>query len=154
MELMLGKLLPYFLIGMVDALICLGLAVFWFAVPFRGTVLTLMFTSALFLLVVLSIGYLVSVAIRSQVGASQIALLITMLPTTLLSGFTFPIDQMPAVIQAITYLVSARYYVVILKAIFLKGSGLVALAVPIACLALYAIVLVVLAARAFRKTLD
>ena len=77
-----------------------------------------------------------------------------MLPTTLLSGFTFPIDQMPAVIQAITYLVSARYYVVILKAIFLKGSGLVALAVPIACLALYAIVLVVLAARAFRKTLD
>jgi ABC-2 type transport system permease protein len=103
---------------------------------------------------VLCIGYCVSVAIRSQVGASQIALIVTMLPTTLLSGFSFPIDQMPRLVQDVTYLVSARYYVTILKGIFLKGAGVAELAVPIACLALYAMVLVVLAARSFRKTLD
>ncbi len=154
MELMIGKLLPYFCVGLADAAICLALAVFWFDVPFRGTVATLFFTTSLFLLVVLSIGYIVSVSIRSQVGASQIALLLTMLPTTLLSGFAFPIDQMPALVQGVTFLVSARYYILILKAVFLKGSGLTALALPILCLALYALVLVVLAARAFRKTLD
>jgi ABC-2 type transport system permease protein len=154
MELMIGKLAPYFFIGMVDAAICLALAVGWFEVPFRGTLLTLLLTTSLFLTVVLCIGYCVSVAIRSQVGASQIALIVTMLPTTLLSGLSFPIDQMPRLVQDVTYLVSARYYVTILKGIFLKGAGVAELAVPIACLALYAMVLVVLAARSFRKTLD
>ena len=154
MELMLGKLLPYFIIGLMDASICLALAVFWFEVPFRGALATLFFTTSLFLMVVLCIGYLVSVSIRSQVGASQVALLLTMMPTTLLSGFAFPIDQMPAAVQAVTFLVSARYYVLILKSVFLKGSDLLALAVPIACLGLYAGVIVVLAARSFRKTLD
>ena len=154
MELMLGKLLPYFFIGLMDAAICLALAVFWFDVPFRGTLFTLFFTTSLFLLVVLCIGYLVSVSIRSQVGASQIALLLTMMPTTLLSGFAFPIDQMPALVQGATFLVSARYYVLILKSVFLKGSGLADLAIPILCLALYAAVIVYFAARAFRKTLD
>jgi ABC-2 type transport system permease protein len=154
MELMIGKLCPYFVIGMTDAAICLALAVGWFGVPFRGTVLTLLITTCLFLMVVLCIGYYVSVSIRSQVGASQVALIITMLPTTLLSGFSFPIDQMPAFVQQVTYLVSARYYVTILKAIFLKGSTVAELWVPIACLAAYALAMVVLAARAFRKTLD
>lgn len=154
MELMIGKLAPYFVVGMLDAAICLALAVGWFQVPFRGTVVTLMLTTALFLIVVLCIGYCVSVALRSQVGASQVALVLTMLPTTLLSGFSFPIDQMPAVVRDVTYLVSARYYVTILKAVFLKGSTLAELAVPVACLAAYAVALVVLAARAFRKTLD
>jgi ABC-2 type transport system permease protein len=154
MELMLGKLMPYFVIGMLDAAICLALAVFWFNVPFRGTLATLFFTTSLFLIVVLCIGYYVSVSIRSQVGASQIALLLTMLPTTLLSGFAFPIDQMPLFVQGVTYLVSGRYYVTILKSVFLKGSGAVELAAPMLCLALYATVLVVLAARSFRKTLD
>jgi ABC-2 type transport system permease protein len=154
MELMLGKLLPYFVIGLIDAAICLALAVFWFDVPFRGTLATLFFTTSLYLTVVLCIGYYVSVSIRSQVGASQIALLLTMLPTTLLSGFAFPIDQMPALVQGVTYLVSARYYVTILKSVFLKGAGVGELAVPMLCLTLYAMVLVVLAARSFRKTLD
>jgi ABC-2 type transport system permease protein len=154
LELMLGKLLPYFAIGMIDAAICLALAVFWFDVPFRGTLATLFFTTSLFLIVVLCIGYYVSVSIRSQVGASQVALLLTMLPTILLSGFAFPIDQMPSLVQGVTYLVSGRYYVTILKSVFLKGAGAVELAVPILCLALYAVVLVVLAARSFRKTLD
>ncbi len=102
----------------------------------------------------LSIGYLLSVLIRSQVGASQIALLLTMLPTTLLSGYIFPIDQMPTVIQDITYLIYSRYYVTIVKALFLKGSGLAALSTPILFLIVYTCAVVFLATRAFRKRLD
>ncbi len=154
LELMLGKLLPYFVVGLVDAGICLALAVFWFQVPFRGTLLALLLTTALFLTVVLCIGYFVSASIRSQVGASQVALLLTMLPTTLLSGFSFPIDQMPIAVQSVTYLVSGRYYVTILKGLFLKGAGWDALLFPIACLALYTATMVLLASRAYRKTLD
>jgi len=154
MEVMLGKLLPYFAIGLLDAVFCLLFAVFWFDVPFRGTLVALFFTTSLFLVVVLGIGYLISVAIRSQLGASQVALLLTMLPTSLLSGYAFPIDQMPAPIQAVTYLVYARYYVTILKSIFLKGSGIADLAAPITMLALYALVIAFFATRAFRKTLD
>ena len=154
MEVMLGKLLPYFAIGMFDAALCVAFALLWFQVPFRGALITLFLTTALFLVVVLGIGYLISVSIRSQLGASQIALLLTMLPTTLLSGYAFPIDQMPAPIRALTYLVHARYYVTIIKGVFLKGLGLVDLATPILALTLYAAVITFLAARAFKKTLD
>ena len=127
---------------------------FWFQAPFNGAVTTLILTTALFLLVVLGLGYLISAGIRSQVGASQVALLVTMLPTTLLSGFTFPIDQMPAPIRAITFLVHSRYYVTILKSIFLKGSSLLQLGLPILMLVIYAAIIGILATRAFRKTLD
>ena len=152
-ELMIGKIAPYVLIGMIDAAFCLAIAVFWFEAPFRGEVFTLFVTTLLFLIVVLGVGYYISASIRSQVGASQVALLVTMLPTTLLSGFAFPIDQMPRPIQAVTYLVHSRYYMTILKAIFLKGSGLGDLIAPIAALTLYAVVIGILATRAFRKTL-
>jgi ABC-2 type transport system permease protein len=153
MELMAGKILPYFLIGMFDAALCLAIAVFWFETPFRGSITTLFLTTSLFLIVVLGVGYFISASIRSQIGASQIALVVTMLPTTLLSGFAFPIEQMPDAVQAITYLVPARYYFAILKAIFLKGSGLGDLITPIVLLAIYAAIIGLLAARAFRKTL-
>ncbi len=153
MELMVGKILPYFVIGLVDAAFCLLIAVFWFEAPFRGAVTTLFLTTSLFLVVVLGLGYFISASIRSQVGASQIALVATLLPTTLLSGFAFPIEQMPAAIQWLTYLVPARYYFEILKSVFLKGSGLGDLLEPIALLALYAAVIGLLAARAFRRTL-
>jgi ABC-2 type transport system permease protein len=154
MELMMGKILPYFVIGLLDAAFCLMIAVFWFEAPFRGAVSTLFLTTSLFLIVVLGLGYFISASIRSQVGASQIALVATLLPTTLLSGFAFPIEQMPTPIQWLTYLVPARYYFTILKSVFLKGSGIADLLTPIGLLALYAAVIGLLAARAFRKTLD
>jgi ABC-2 type transport system permease protein len=153
-EVMVGKLAPYLVVGWIDAAFCLVLASWWFEVPFRGTIFTLFVTTSLFLVVVLGIGYLLSVVIRSQIGASQVALLLTLLPTTLLSGYVFPIDQMPAVVQDITYLVYSRYYVTIVKAVFLKGSGIPALAVPTIFLFVYAAAVMVLAARAFRKRLD
>jgi ABC-2 type transport system permease protein len=153
-EVMFGKLLPYLVLGWIDAAFCLLIAVLWFEVPFRGTIFTLFVTTTLFLIVVLSIGYLLSVVIRNQLGASQIALLVTMLPTTLLSGYVFPIDQMPVIVQKITYLIYSRYYVTIIKAVFLKGADLSALATPILFLVVYAFAVVFLAARAFHKTLD
>jgi ABC-2 type transport system permease protein len=154
LEVMLGKLVPYFAIGFADAVFCLVGAVYWFHVPFRGSLPTLAATTALFTLVVLGIGYLMSVRIRSQLGASQVALLLTMLPTTMLSGYTFAIEQMPAPIRAVTLLVYARYYVTILRSVFLKGSTLADLAAPMAALALYALIIGWLSVRAFRKHLD
>jgi ABC-2 type transport system permease protein len=153
-EVMLGKLVPYFLIALIDAAFCLLVTIFWFQVPFRGSVTTLVMTTALFAVVVLGIGYLLSVRIRSQLGASQIALILTMLPTTMLSGYTFPIDQMPAPVRAVTFLVYARYYVSILRSIFLKGSSLEDLAGPLLGLVIFAVVIAYLAAIAFRKRLD
>jgi len=152
-EIMLGKLLPYFGIGLLDAALCVTIAVGWFGVPFRGTLAMLFSTTALFLIVVLGVGYIISILTRNQLGASQIALLVTLLPTTLLSGFAFPIDQMPAPIRLLTWVVYGRYYVTILKAIFLKGAGPRELAVPIVALVVYAAVIAVLATRAFRKRL-
>lgn len=153
-EFMTGKLLPYFMIGLFDAAFCLCAAVFWFQVPFRGGIATLILTTALFTLVVLGIGYLVSVRIHSQRGASQIALILTMLPATLLSGFTFPIDQMPAALQSFTLIVYARYYVTIVRAVFLKGSTMGDLILPVLALVVYATVIMWLAARSFHKRLD
>ena len=154
MEVMLGKLAPYFVIGLLDAAFCLIFGVFWFGVPFRGAVSTFFVATALFLVVVLGIGYLISVKIKSQVGAAQIGLLVTLLPTALLSGYAFPIDQMPPPVQAVTYLVFARYYVTALKALFLKGSGIFDLAPQLLAMVVYAAVVAFLAARAFRKNLD
>ncbi|AIO70471.1 ABC transporter permease [Burkholderia oklahomensis] len=153
-ELMLGKVIPYFAIGFVDAAFCLLTTVYWFGVPFRGSLLTLIATTALFTLVVLGIGYLMSVRIRSQLGASQVALLLTMLPTTMLSGYAFAIEQMPVPIQAVTLVVYARYYVTILRSVFLKGGPFSNVAAPFAALALYALVIGWLSVRAFRKHLD
>jgi len=152
-EVMFGKLLPYLVLGWVDAAFCLVMAALWFAVPFRGTLFALFLTTTLFLLLVLSIGYLFSVLIRSQVGASQIALVVTLMPAMLLSGYVFPIDQMPPIVQDLTYLMYARYYVTIVKALFLKGAGISELLTPILFLVIYAVAVVALAARAFRKRL-
>ncbi len=154
LEIMLGKLIPYFCVGFADAVTCLGIAVLWFGGPLRGNLWTLFVATGLFSVVVLGTGYLISVRVRSQLGASQIALLVTMLPTTLLSGYTFPIDQMPPLIQALTHVVYARYYVTLLRAIFLKGSSLGELWQPLAGLCIFAVVVGVLAARALRKRLD
>jgi ABC-2 type transport system permease protein len=153
-EILVGKLVPYFVIGLVDAALCVGIGIGWFGVPFRGTALTLFVATALFLVVVLGIGFMISVAIPNQVGASQIAILVTLLPTNMLSGFAFPIDQMPAPIRAVSYLVWARYYLTILKAVFLKGSGLASLAPSMLALVAYAVVVGGVATRAFRKTLE
>ena len=153
LEIQIGKLFPYFVIGIADTAICTGTAVWWFGVPFRGSWIVLFGCSMLFLIVVLSLGYFISVTAKSQLGACQMALLATFLPTFLLSGFIFPIDQMPLVVQWITAILPARYYVSILRNVFLKGTETRLLTGDIAALAAIAAILVVLATRAFQKRL-
>jgi ABC-2 type transport system permease protein len=152
-EIMLGKLVPYFAIGMFDVIVCALIAIYWFQVPFRGSVLTLLVSSAMFMVVVLSLGFFISVTAKSQFAASQIALLITFLPAFLLSGFLFAIEQMPIALQWITRILPARYYVSVLKEIFLKGTPTALLYADLVPLAVFALVLAVLATRTFHKRL-
>jgi ABC-2 type transport system permease protein len=139
---------------MFDVLVCSVIAIDWFHVPFRGSYATLLISSALFLVVVLSLGFLISVLAKSQFAASQIALLVTFLPAFLLSGFLFPIEQMPTVLQWITRILPARYYVSLLKKIFLKGTPTALLYADLIPLAVFAFVLALLATRSFHKRLD
>ncbi|MGO9401859.1 MAG: ABC transporter permease [Terriglobales bacterium] len=152
-EVMLGKLVPYFIIGMFDVIICALIAIYWFQVPFRGSFLTLLVSSAMFMVVVLSLGFFISVIAGSQLAASQIALLITFLPAFLLSGFLYAIEQMPLVLQWVTRILPARYYVSVLKKIFLKGTPTALLYADLIPLAIFTLVLAVLATRAFHKRL-
>ncbi len=152
-EIMLGKLVPYFIIGMFDVIVCALIAIYWFQVPFRGSFLTLLVSSAMFMVVVLSLGFFISVIAKNQLAASQIALLITFLPAFLLSGFLYAIEQMPVVLQWITRILPARYYVSVLKKIFLKGTPTALLYPDLIPLAVFTLVLAGLATRSFHKRL-
>jgi len=154
MEIMLGKLAPYFVLGMIDVAVCAALAIGWFHVPFRGSYITLAFCSALFMVVVLSLGFFISVVARNQLAASQIALIITFLPAFLLSGFLFSIEQMPVPLQWITHIFPARYFVTLLKKIFLKGTPVGMLAADLLPLAGFTLVLALVATRSFHKRLE
>jgi ABC-2 type transport system permease protein len=153
MEIMLGKLVPYFFLGLIDAALCALLALYWFRVPFRGSFGALFVSSALFLVAVLALGFFISVVAKSQLAASQIALLVTFLPAFLLSGFLFAIEQMPNFIQFITRILPARYYVSALKMIFLKGTSLSMLSTQLIPLVVFAAVLSLVATRVFHKRL-
>jgi len=153
LELMIGKLVPYFLIGLFDTALCAGLAIWWFEVPFRGQWSVFALSCTLFLIVVLALGYVVSVVAKSQLAASQAALIATFLPAFLLSGFIYPIDQMPAVIQVITHIIPARYFMTIIRDVFLKGTPLPLLMDDLFALAIFAALLAIIATRAFQKKL-
>jgi ABC-2 type transport system permease protein len=153
LEIMFGKLVPYFVIGMLDVIVCALIAVLWFHVPFRGSFITLLFSSAMFMVVVLSLGFFISVIAKNQLAASQIALLATFLPAFLLSGFLYAIEQMPVVLQGITRILPARYYVSVLKKIFLKGTPTALLYADLVPLAIFTLVLALLATRSFHKRL-
>jgi ABC-2 type transport system permease protein len=154
MEIMLGKLAPYFVLGMFDTIISALIAIYWFNVPFCGSWVTLMVASALFMVAVLSMGFLISVLAKNQFAASQIALLITFLPAFLLSGFLFSIEQMPIALQWITRILPARYYVSVLKKIFLKGTPAALLYADLIPLVVFAFVLTLVATRSFHKRLE
>ena len=121
-EIILGKTIPYFLLGMAGFGLCLLAAKFLFAVPFRGSLIVLTGASTLYLLVALALGLLISSAVKSQFVASQITLLVTFLPAVMLSGFLFDLRSMPAAVRLITYMLPARYYVTLLQTLFLAGD--------------------------------
>ena len=121
-ELLLTKVLPYFLLGLVSMTLCTLLAIFLFGVPFRGSVLALFAISSVYLVPALGQGLLISSTFRSQFVASQVALLTAFLPTMMLSGFLFEISAMPAPIRLITFAVPARYLIPQLQTVFLAGD--------------------------------
>ena len=121
-EVILGKLVPYFILGMGGLALSVCIALFLFEVPLRGSLWVLIGASALFLIAALGMGLLISTIAKSQFVAGLVALISTFLPAFLLSGFLFDIGSMPAVIQAITHIVAARYYVAILQTVFLAGN--------------------------------
>lgn len=123
-ELIAGKLLPYAALGMLNVLLVVPVAVFWFEVPFRGSVGLLMLMSLVYLMTTLGIGLFVSTISNTQQQAMITSSFFFLLPMVFLSGFIFPIENMPAAVQTVTYLVPVRYFLVILRGIFLKGIGL------------------------------
>ena len=153
LEIMFGKLVPYFAIGMIDVIVCALIALYWFHVPFRGSFLTLLLSSGMFMIVVLAMGFFISVIAKNQLAASQIALLATFLPAFLLSGFLYAIEQMPVALQWITRILPARYYVSVLKKIFLKGTTGALLYADLIPLAIFTVVLAFLATHSFQKKL-
>jgi ABC-2 type transport system permease protein len=121
-ELLLGKLIPYFILGMGSMALSVAMALFLFHVPLRGSLWLLTLASALFLLVALAMGMLISILAKNQFVAGQAALVVTFLPAFILSGFLFDIDSMPVVVQLLTHVIAARYFVAILQTIFMAGN--------------------------------
>ncbi len=150
-ELILGKLLPYVGIGLFDVLVAVLMGEFLFRVPLRGGVALLFGMAAVFLVGALSLGILISVVTKAQLLASQLAVVVTFLPAFLLSGFMYDISNMPPIIQLITHVVPARYFVSLLKGIYLKGIGLDLLMLEAALLAVFGVLVFVAANLVFKK---
>ncbi len=123
-ELVVGKLLPYGMVGLIDVLLVLSVAIFWFHVPMRGSYILLFATTLVYLVSTLGLGLFVSTISNTQQQAMMTTTFFFLMPMMLLSGFVFPIENMPAAVQPITYLIPLRYFLVILRSIFLKGVGL------------------------------
>ena len=152
-ELVTGKLLPYFLIGLLDVALAVLMGEFLFQVPLRGSVALLFALAAVFLAGALALGLVISIVTKSQLLASQLAMVLTFLPSFLLSGFMYAISNMPRPIQLVTYAIPARYFVALLKGIYLKGVGLRILLLEAGLLIVFAVLIVLLAVRKFRKKL-
>jgi len=152
-ELMIGKLFPYFFLGLLDLVLAVFMGKWVFQVPLRGSVALLMGLSGLYIVVALALGLTISTIARTQLQANQLAMVIGFLPTFLLSGFTFVISNMPIWLQAITYVIAPRYYVTILKEVFLKGVGFSFLWRETMALMVIAVVGLWVATRSFKKEL-
>lgn len=150
-ELILGKLIPYFFIGFMDVLLSILLAVSLFDVPLRGSPLLLMMLSSIFLFGGLSLGILISIVAKTQLVASQIAMIATFLPAFLLSGFMYSISNMPKPLQLFTHIIPARYFVTMLKGIFMKGSTLKLLMFETILLSVFGFIVFVAAIKTFKK---
>jgi ABC-2 type transport system permease protein len=152
-EILIGKIVPYFLLGLGGLLLCLASARFLFHVPFRGSFPTLMGVSMLYLLVSVATGLLISSGLKSQFLSSQVTLVATFMPALMLSGFIYDLRSVPLAVRLISYLVPARYYVSVLQTVFLAGDVWSIILPNTLVLAVVAVVLLALARRATRKSL-
>lgn len=153
-SLMLGKLVPYVAIGVLQVGSVTVAARVLFDVPIRGSLLLLAAGTLLYLIGSMAFGLMISAVLKSQQLALQVSLIATMLPSLLLSGFVFPIGNMPLLLQGLSYVVAARYYIAIARGLFLKGVGLAALWPELLAMAVFAAVLLVVATSRFRRTLS
>ena len=152
-QLIVGKLIPYALVGFVEVFTVLPVTLFWFEVPLRGSVVTLLLLTVPYMLCTLGLGLLISTLARTQQQAMMLSAFVFIMPQMLLSGFAFPIQNMPGVFQALTCLVPLRYYLVILRGIFLKGVGLRVLWPQALTLVALGISILLLARARFRRQL-
>ncbi len=152
-EILLGKTIPYFLLGMIGFALCVVAAKFLFHVPLRGSIWVLTGASMLYLLVALGIGLIISALVKSQFVASQLAVLVTFLPAMMLSGFLFDLRSMPAALRIVTYALPARYYVALLQTMFLAGDVWPVILPNTAVLGVMALVLAILTRGVTRKRL-
>ncbi|MEO5510589.1 MAG: ABC transporter permease, partial [Longimicrobiales bacterium] len=151
LEVVLGKLLPYLVIGIFDVAVTVAAGMLVFGVPLRGSILLLAVMTILFLIGALGLGMFISAALRSQVLATQVAMVATYLPALLLSGFLFDIASMPLPLRMLTYIIPAKYFIVVTRGIFLKGVGINVLWPQGLCMLLFAFVGLGLATVAFKK---
>jgi ABC-2 type transport system permease protein len=147
-------MIPYTTFIFFDMVLCILVGRFWFKVPIKGSIPLLLCLSVLFLFSVLGLGLLISTIAKTQRVAMLLSMLTSLLPTFLLSGFVFPIEDMPGVLQLITYLVPARYFLEILRGIFMKGVGLRILWVDVVWLIVFALAMLFISAMRFRKKLE
>ncbi|HKD35209.1 MAG TPA: ABC transporter permease, partial [Pirellulales bacterium] len=152
-EILLGKTIPYFVLGLIGLAICIAAAKYLFGVPLRGSITVLVGASMLYLLVALGIGLLISSAVKSQFVASQLTLLVTFLPAVMLSGFLFDLRSMPTAVRLITYILPARYFVAVLQTVFLAGNVWGVILPNVAMLAAMAIVLLLMTRGVTKKRL-
>ncbi|MBD3170624.1 MAG: ABC transporter permease subunit [candidate division Zixibacteria bacterium] len=153
-QLIIGKLTPFTIIGLVDIILVLIVAAFWFGVPVRGSILLLYVLCAFFLLNTLGLGLLVSTLSRNQQQAMLSAIFFIMMPMLFFSGFVFPIENMPMVFQYFSYLLPLRYFFVIVRGIFLKGVGIVELWDEAGLLLFFGLLIMTLSIKRFRKNLE
>lgn len=151
-ELMIGKTAPFLLLGLVDMVLVLTISVFWFHVTIAGSVLLLFALTVVFLLTSLGLGLLISTISKTQQEATMTSFFL-LLPSMLLSGFMFPIENMPKIVQWITYIIPMRYFLVIIRGIFLKGSGLDLLWPQVLALAIFSVGIIAVSAARFQKRL-
>jgi len=154
MEIIIGKLIPYFVLGMFQTLLIILIGTLLFIVPLKGNLLFLFFITAVFIVCGLGIGLLISTVTKSQQLAFMISVIFTLLPSFLLSGFIFSISSMPKVIQIISYLVPAKYFLTVLRGIFLKGNGLAVLWPEVVPLVLLASLVILACAKRLKLTLE
>lgn len=153
LEFILGKMIPFTLIGIVEVFLVLFVSVYVFHVPLRGNVITLVVLSLLFVLVALGLGLFVSSISKTQQQATMTAQFFVMMPMLILSGFIFPIENMPKVFQYLTYLVPVRYFMTIVRGIFLKGDGFADLWPQTLALFLIGVVVLSLSVYTFRRSI-
>jgi ABC-2 type transport system permease protein len=153
-QLIIGKLIPFVIIGFIDVFIVTSIMVFWFGIAIRGSFLFLMFASFLFVLSTLGLGLFISTISRTQQQAMMVAMFGILMPIIYLSGFAFPIENMPKIIQYITYLIPLRYFITILRGVILKGTGFTQLWGEILILFLMGIIILFASSFRFRKKLE